>query len=286
MRTLFLLLSIPFAYHSFAQTGTDSAKAEQYYAQNKYPEALAAAESEIEGGNNTQDNWRIKGDCLQKAEKYVAAIQAYEKAQKLGEPNALLETNMGAAYLNLEQYPEAEKKLKKALKMDPNLAEAHYFTGNLHYAQFNTQSAWRHYNQAVSLRSNYKEALFMRAATYAEQEKYGEALADYQSVLEIDPEMITAKFNIAILKVENEDYAEALLDLQSIPIKSLPNVADYHFYLGEALYFSGKREDACTQYQLAAKYGDTESADIYQQYCMNREERKAAAKKRTIRMAF
>ena len=264
----------------------DLAKAQLLYQESKYPEALALIEDALSAGQESQLAWRIKGDCLQKEEKYVAAIQAYEKAGKFAEESAILEANWGAAYINLGQTAEAEKKLKKALKFDNSLPEAHYFMGNLLYADFNTAAAWKSYNEAVKLRADYRDAIFMRAAAASEREKYGEALADYQRVLEIDPNLVAARFNMAVIRVENELYSEAIADLEAIKPHDLDAPVDYHFYMGEALYFSGRKEDACGQYQLAFKYGDAESGDIYERYCLNKEERKAAAAKRTIRMSF
>ncbi len=272
--------------NTFAQSDEMLAQARGLYASGKYTEAVATLDQIIVSNENDFEAWLIKGDCLQKEDKFVAAIQAYEKAERIDNQSAILLTNHGAAYMNLEQYGEADKKIKKALKINPELAEAHYFMGNLKYFGFNINAAIRSYDEAIRIRPGYRDALYMRAASYAELGKYPDALRDYEAALEMDPTLTTAAYNIAIIHLQAEQYDKAAALLADIDPAALPKVSDYYFYLGEALYFAGDKEAACAEYLRAKDSGDTEAADIHQRYCLNKEERKESLKTRTIRMAF
>jgi tetratricopeptide (TPR) repeat protein len=282
----FLLFIALTSGQAFAQQSELLAHAFELYENGKYAEAITTVDRIIASDENTFDAWLIKGNSFQKEEKFVAAVQAYETAQSINAESAPLNTFHGAAFINLQQYTEAEKKLKKALKLDPEFAEAHYFMGNVQYFNYSTNAAIRSYNEAIRLKPQYRDALYMRAASLAELGKYEEALRDYQAALDIDPTLTTAAYNIAIIYLQAEQYEKAGNLLAEIDPAALPDQRDYHFYLGEALYFSDKKEDACAAYLIAKDHGDTEAADIYQRYCISKEERKAPAEKRTIRMAF
>lgn len=282
----FLLILLLTCGQAAAQQTAELEHAYALYEAGKYTEAIATVDRIIAHEEDTFDAWLIKGNSFQKEEKFVAAVQAYETAQAINDQSAPLNTYHGAAFINLQQYNEAEKKLKKALKIDPTFAEAHYFMGNVQYFNFSTNAAIRSYNEALRLKPEYRDALYMRAASLAELGKYEEALRDYQAALDIDPTLTTAAYNIAIIYLQNEAYEKAGNMLAELDPKALPDLRDYYFYLGEALYFSEKKDDACAAYLVAKDHGDTEAADIYQRYCITKEERKAPAQKRTIRMAF
>ncbi len=262
------------------------AEAQKLYQAGKYEAALKVINEILAEDASTFEAMLIKGDCLQKEEKFVAAIQMYEQAGKINKESAALLTHHGAALINMKQYREADKLLKKALKIEPQLAEAHYFMGNAKYFQFTNLLALSHYNEALKLNPNYRDALYMRAATHAEMENYRLALRDYEAALAIDPDLHVARYNIAVIYLNDDNYAKSSAMLQEIDPKSLPNQADYYFSLGEALYFDGKREEACKAYESSMILGDEEGKTIYMRYCLNKEEREELMRTRTIRMAF
>ncbi len=281
MLLLFLLIGAALPAHN-----PSLVEAQRLYAEGKYDAAIKLLNTLIEDKEAQYEALKMMGDCYQKDEKFVAAIQMYEKAGKINGESAPLNAHHGAALLNLQQYNEAEKRLKKALKIDAELPEAHYFMGNLKYFEYNTNAALKHYNEAIRLRPEYRDALYMRAATYAEMGKYKPALRDYESTLAIDPNLQVARYNIAVILLNDDQYQKAADMLEQMDPARLPSPADFYFSLAEALYFSGKREEACEYYKEAMDLGDPESKTIYMRYCLNKEERDAFERTRTIRMAF
>jgi len=260
--------------------------AKSLYEKGRFNDVIVAVDEIVNDKEARFEALLLKGNSYQKLEKYVAAIQCYEKAKKLDNSSALLYANWGSAYFNLDQFEEAENLLKKSLKLDPELADAYYFMGNIEYMNYKTNSALKYYQKAIELRKGYRDAIYMYAAASAELENYSEAILNYERVLEIDPNLESAKYNIAVIYLVNEQYEKANVLLSEINPKLLPKEVDFYFYQAEALYFSGKEEDACPIYKTAADYGDKESLEIYQRYCLKKEEREELQEKRTIRMAF
>jgi len=280
---LFLLLSLS----TFSQEIDDLRKAQLLYENGDYQEAIFILEKVIEQDQESFEALLLRGNCFQKEEKFVAAIQSYERAELLKKGSALLNANYGAAFMNLKQMDEAKDRLKTALKLDSDLPEAHYFMGNHDYLNFKTGSALRHYSKAIKLKPEYRDALYMRAAAYAEMEEYALALHDYEKVLELDPNLAVAKYNMAVILITNEEYDKGMNLLAEVKPEELPTPRDFYYYQGEALYFSGKKEDSCELYAKAGEMGDTEAQEIYTRYCMQGKEREEKQpEKKVIRMAF
>lgn len=275
------------ALHGYGQDLDDLKKAELLYENGDYRDAISVLEKVLTEDENSFEALLLQGNCFQKEEKFVAAVQSYERAESLQKESALLNANYGAAFLNLKQMDEAKAKLKTALKLDSDLPEAHYFMGNFDYLNFRTSAALRHYSKAIKLRPKYRDALYMRAAAYAEMGEYSLALRDYQKVLELDPNLAVAKYNMAVILIANEQYEKGLSLLDEVKPEELPTPRDFYYYQGEALYFSGKKEDSCELYARAGKMGDTEAQEIYTKHCMQGQEREEKQpEKKVIRMAF
>jgi len=281
----FLILFLPTI--GLGQELSGLKKAKLLYENGEYRKALAMVEEIISSGENSFDAFLLQGNCFQKEEKFVAAIQSYQRAESLKTGSALLNANYGAAFLNLNQFEEAQNRLKTALKFDANLPEAHYFMGNLDYFKFKTSSALKHYSKAIQLKPEYRDALYMRAAANVELGNYDLALRDYEKVLELDPDLQIARYNMAIVLITNEEYEKGMTMLEKVTPKRLPNPQDFYYYQAEALFFSGEKEKACNIYAKAGSMGDEESHEIYSKYCLQgkkRDEQKPA--KKIVRMAF
>lgn len=286
MRAILIISFLVVATSVQAQNSELLAEAKKHYEAQEFPRAIAVLDALIEAEDTNGEAWLLKGHCYQEEEKYVAAIQAYERAEIFNPQWALPQAFHGAALINLEQFKLAEKKIKGALKMDPNLPEGHYYLGNIAYLGFRPNVAIGHYTRALDLRPEYRNALYMRAAAYAELENYGRALADYEQVLVLDPTLEVARFNAAVIRLQNREYEKAADLLEGIDPDELPEPRDYYYYNGEALYFAGRKEEACEYYLRAKELGDEESDKIYARYCVGKEEREEELEKRTIRMAF
>jgi tetratricopeptide (TPR) repeat protein len=286
MRLCYIAVILSISNLAFGQSTSLLVEAKKLYDEEKYREALTLLDKALTSTNDEFDIWLIRGNCLQKDEKFVAAIQAYERAERIDAQSAVLSTNQGAAYLNLKQPEEAEKLLKKALKIDETHPDAHYFMGNLRYFEFNVSAALKHYNEAIKLKPNYRDALYMRAASNAELGKYRDALRDYEAVLEIDPELAAAKYNMAVIYLQADQYSKAAEILENIDATKLDKPADYYYHIAEAQYFAGNKVDACANYAMAAELGDVESRENHLRYCVDKQEREAKRTTRTIRASF
>ena len=70
-----------------------------------------------------------RGLNFQKSENYIEASKEYKKAVKADSSYAEAWNNLGYSYRKQGNYKKAIKAYKKAIKLDPNLAEAHEYLG-------------------------------------------------------------------------------------------------------------------------------------------------------------
>jgi len=284
--TIFILLlwvSLP----AISQNADFLSSARSYYENEQYKEALETLSTLTQNGEQNFDILLLKGNCYQKTDDFEAASQAYASAEKLDDKSAILYANWSAALYNMAEISEGEEKAKTALKLDKNLPEANYFMGNLKHHEFSLLAALKYYNTAIKLKPDYRDALYMRAATHAELKNYRAAMRDYEAVLELDPDLMVAKYNIGVIQLVNEMYDAASKTFAELNPEKLDKPIDYYYYQAEALYFDGKKEEACELYEKAKDLGDSESSEIYQKHCLGKAERDPApGKKRTIRATF
>ena len=123
------------------------------------------------------EDWQFNEASLNKGEKLL------QEGLKLGGENALLYAELSHTYVqyvnNLlkdpESYPElldiSDKYAKKALKINPNLAVAHYAQGLVLYQSCNPKAAIQCFERAITIEPNHSESMlylvlgFMYAAT-------------------------------------------------------------------------------------------------------------------------
>lgn len=269
-----------------AMAQDELAEAKSAYEEEMFMKVLKITDGLVTEDPKSAPAWLIQGNALQKLEDYQGAISSYKRALKLNDNSPEILTNLGVAYFNSDDISTAYKYLKKAIKLNDSYSPAHYFMGNLEYAEFKSKSALKCYQRALELNPKYRDALYMRSAVYFEMQDYQKAIQDLNEVMDIDPSLERAKFNKAIILITAENYSEAMDVLNEVEPKLLEKQTDYFYYLGEAQYFSGKKEDACNSYSKAAELGDTESEEIYTQFCLTKAERKSREQKRTISISF
>ncbi len=98
--------------------------------------------------------------------KPEAALNAFTKAESLGERTAELYNNMGLAWYNLQNYEQAEQCYSQSLLVNPAFPEALNNFGVLNFVQGNYKEARHFFEQAVAYNPAYQDALINLRDTY------------------------------------------------------------------------------------------------------------------------
>ncbi len=157
-----------------------------------------------------------KGVCLEPTGQLLFDFSLSELEKELLVPPVDSSSPESAEYwfekgLNLDMDPkthqEAMAAYRKAIELDPRMAEAHTNLGNLYYMQKKPEKAKEFYLKAIKLDSKHKEALFNLANILMEELKFKEAAALYKRAIELDSEFVDAYFNLALC-LENLDKGD------------------------------------------------------------------------------
>lgn len=92
---------------------------------------------------------------------------------------------------------EAIQAYRKALEMNPDLADAHLNLGRLLHETEGAAAAGPCYRRALALRPDDPTALFNLGVALQDLDRPHEAIEVYEKALELDPELADAHFNLA-----------------------------------------------------------------------------------------
>jgi eukaryotic-like serine/threonine-protein kinase len=140
-----------------------------------------------------------------------AARKAIELDDSLSEAHCARASALAFAW----KWNEAESEFRRALELNPNNANAHYFYAGVYLVpEKRLDQALAEYRVALSLdplsaivRTNY-------AATLMMAHRYPEALAEFQKVVERDPTFKPGHYKLSQLYATTGHFAEALTELQ------------------------------------------------------------------------
>ncbi len=143
-------------------------------------------------------------------------VALLEQAVELRPLEASYWHSLGAAYLELEVFDQAERCCRKAVELDGHHAKA---------------------------LANLGAVLQRRGA-------YGEAIQRYRDAVEADPELAQAWFNLGTLLLNQGRPAEAVEPLQTA-VALISGRAEWHTALGSAYDRSGRPLDAIASFETA-----------------------------------
>jgi TolB-like protein/Flp pilus assembly protein TadD len=143
-----------------------------------------------------------------------------------------------------EVRPKAISAARKALELDPDLADAHALLGDMHQLQWQWAEAQAEYKRALELNPNDAAAHLGLANWLLCQGRTEEALVWSRRARELDPLGVTGLSNGWIL-FNARRYDEAIGELRSV-LAVHSDYATAHWFLGSALIAVGRSDEAIT----------------------------------------
>jgi TolB-like protein/Tfp pilus assembly protein PilF len=141
-----------------------------------------------------------------------------------------------------ETRPKAVSAARKALELDPDLAEAHVLLGSLQQEQFHWADAEAEYRRALELSPNDAEAHAGLSFWLLSQGRTDEALAWQQRAREIDP-LAESGGGIGWILFQSHRYDQSIRELRS-SLAVDPDDSGVLTYLGFVLVANNQAGDA------------------------------------------
>lgn len=154
-------------------------------------------------------------------------------------------------YPPLQLMPKAEEAARRALELDPELAEAHASMGAIHEVfHGDWDRAQEEYVTALRLHPGYVTARIWYALALAHRARFAEALAQMAIAAESDPLSFMINANVAVVHYLARDY-DAAEDYAHRALEINPHHEPAHFTLGLAQQQRGRFAEAAVELEKA-----------------------------------
>ena len=189
------------------------------------------------------------------------AIALLERAVTLDPDFAAAQAELVRAYvLRVEQFAPNDTAVverawvaaEKALRLDPDLAEAHLARGSLLSSvsgRLSPEPALREYHRALELNPNLAQAHHGLGTIYLHRGLLDKAVDEFRRTLAIDPGNCGATRRIGLALVYQGRYEDGLRLIRQVPPQS--NQSLWNYQVAWALLYLGRDEEAAA---LMARY--------------------------------
>ncbi len=136
--------------------------------------------------------------------------EAFHEAEGIAPDDPITQTHLGRLYLRQRRWPEAERAFKRALDLDPDLAEAHYGLSVALPRQNFVEQGIDHALLAVGLRHEFPEAHFQLGALLSRMGWYERAVQAFEISLRMRPGFVVAHRYLSRIypRIGRSDLAE------------------------------------------------------------------------------
>ena len=181
----------------------------------KLEQALTESKTLLEKFPNSVFLHNIAGASNTGLKQFDNAIKSYKKAIKINPDFAEAYYNMAIAQKVIGEFDEAIKSYKKALKIKPNYFEAHYNLGNILSEKGDKKAAIDSYEFALQIKPG-SAMVYNNMGNILKDSNgdFKEALDSYKKALEIEPEYFEAQQNLIALMtcfIPQEDDTNRIL---------------------------------------------------------------------------
>jgi DNA-binding winged helix-turn-helix (wHTH) protein/tetratricopeptide (TPR) repeat protein len=184
----------------------------------------------------------------------ATAIEHFEAAAKADPNSAEAYAGLADAYNQLAMVfiagrPPTNVRLlairaaRRAIQLDPTLAEAYAALGYTTLHELDWAEAERALTRAIELNPRYARAHMTYASYLAAQRRFKEAIAEARKALDIEPASLRVRQVFGWMLYFDRQYDAAIRELQTI-VQMDRTFALAQFHLGEALLVAGRFDEA------------------------------------------
>jgi Tfp pilus assembly protein PilF len=171
------------------------------------------------------------------------AISLYEHTLKVTRSNPVIQNNLGEALAAQGKLAQAAAHYAEALRLKPDLAQAHYNLGVAWATQGKLAQAVAQYRAALRLRPDFPEARNNLGEALATQGKLAQAVAQYRAALRLKPHLAVTRNNLGVALANQGKIDQAITQFRTA-IQIKPDFSDAYFNLGLAFLAKGDDDQA------------------------------------------
>ena len=170
----------------------------------------------------------------------------------LASDSASLHYAAASCQLVSHDWQAAEKELRESLRLWPGNADAHGLLGYVLSNEGQNEAAIPELRESLRICPTHQGTIMLLGLTLARTGKYDEAIPILKQSSQLNHTVTYVEKMLGFCYVSTNQPSEAIDPLTQY-ILSNPDDAEAHFFLGSALKALGKKEEARTQFQEAAR---------------------------------
>ncbi len=151
------------------------------------------------GDNPDWMRWNNLGIAYLDQLQYPNAIHAFNQVVKLRPDYADGFINIGLTYISWEKYSSARESLDKALALSANNARALYYMALVERRSANPEAELADLQAVVAQYPQARDPRRELGIAYYQRHLYSEAIEQFQALQAIDPDDVAAHYNLSIL---------------------------------------------------------------------------------------
>jgi tetratricopeptide (TPR) repeat protein len=176
----------------------------------------------------------------------------FRHALEHAENNYVAHCNLGDFLDEKGQTDEAMSHYRKAIRLEPGLAQAHYDLGNLFKRTGRIAEAVSQYQEAVRLAPDFADAHNNLGNALFSAGRIDEAVSQYQEAIRLQPDIAAALNGLGNALSSKGELDEAISQYDKA-IRLQPDYALARNGLANALYSKGRVDEAINQFREAIR---------------------------------
>lgn len=143
-----------------------------------------------------------RGEC-------AAAVERLHEVLAIEPQHAFAHNRLGAAFVNLGRYPEAEREFRRAIELQPRFAKPYFNLGIVLFWQGDLNAAEAAYLSAVELDPENVEALVSLGMTLGTVGRLGDAKSCFDRALQVQPRNVSTLCSLGWMASVEGRFEEA-----------------------------------------------------------------------------
>jgi len=197
-------------------------------------------------------------------ENLEAATQLFEEALDIDDTFSQAQAGLADCYINMYMWridprptwlDKGERAARRALRMNPDTAEAYRSLGRVAQHRRDHEDAIEHFRKAIEIDPRYSEAMNSLGWIHSEMKKYDSALYWASESLKVNPGGTEANLLRGLAYMDQRNYAHAERQFREL-VRLHPEYSRGHLYLGETLQKAGRFSEARDAYRAAMECED------------------------------
>jgi tetratricopeptide (TPR) repeat protein len=144
------------------------------------------------------------------------AIGYFQRALQIDPEHSIALQNLGNAYRQKKDWPQAQRMLERALALNPDDPEANFSLGMVFAQQNDTERTYEFLQKALAARPVYPEALNNLAILYLRTRRIEQAIRSFEESIRVAPEYDQAYLNLARVYAIQGEQGKAKSILQEL----------------------------------------------------------------------